>query len=50
MNLHTIKAKGWEKYEDKVESHYVKNITMDRILETISVLQNEIELMKKYVV
>lgn len=47
VNLHTIKAKGWEKYEDKVESHYVKNITMDRILEPISVLQNEIELMKK---
>ncbi len=47
VNLHTVKAKGWAKYENKVESHYVKNISEADILEPISVLQDEIELLRK---
>ena len=43
VNMHTIKAKGWAKYENQTGSHYVKNITADAISEPILMLQNEID-------
>jgi transketolase len=47
INAHTIKAKGWAKYEGKLECHHVKGITKDEILGPVSALRAEVERLKK---
>ncbi len=42
MNLHTVKAKGWAKYEGQVGSHWVGSITEEDIAETVAYLEEEI--------
>ena len=42
INMHTVKAKGWEKYEGQVGSHYIGAITADDVAEPIGKLQEEI--------
>ena len=42
INLHTVKAKGWAKYEGQTSSHWVGVITKEDIAEPLSQLEAEI--------
>lgn len=41
LNLHTVKAKGWAKYEGQVGSHWVGSITEEDIAEPVAYLEEE---------
>lgn len=42
LNLHTVKAKGWAKYEGQVSSHYVGSVTEADIAGPVEELEEEI--------
>jgi len=43
IDMHTVKGKGWKKYENVLGSHHVKSISKEEILEPIAALEQENE-------
>lgn len=42
LNMHTVKGKGWQKYENKLGSHHVKGIDRAEVQQAIDSLENTI--------
>lgn len=43
INLHTVKAKGWQQYEGQVGSHWVGSVTREGVAGAIDLLEAEIQ-------
>lgn len=46
INMHTIKAKGWKKYENQVGCHWVGSVTKEGIAQPVAELEAEIRALK----
>ncbi len=49
INMHTVKAKGWKKYENVVGSHHVKGLTAEIVAGPIAQLEAKIKAMKEMI-